>query len=210
MSNLTRRQKQILDFIIKNTYAYGFPPSISEIQEKFSFKSPNAVQDHLAALERKRYISRHPHKSRGIEILIHKNNEQENGNINTVEIPIVGKVAAGSPILAQENLEGTLVVDKSILRNSNNVFALRVQGDSMINAGILDGDFVLVHQQLLANQGEIVVALIEDEVTVKRFYKERDRIKLQPENDRMEPIIVAPADKNIIIIGKVEGVIRKV
>lgn len=210
MSNLTKRQKQILDFIIKNTDTYGFPPSISEIQEKFSFKSPNAVQDHLAALERKRYISRHPHKSRGIEILIHKNNKQENGNINTTEIPIVGRVTAGSPILAQENLEGTLAVDKSIIRNSNNVFALRVQGNSMINAGILDGDFVLVHQQPMANQGEIVVALIEDEATVKRFYKEKNRIKLQPENENMSPIVVDPKDKNISIVGKVEGVIRKV
>lgn len=210
MSELTKRQKQILDFIIKNTGIYGFPPSISEIQENFSFKSPNAVQDHLAALERKKYISRHPHKSRGIEILIHKNNRQENSNINTTEIPIVGRVTAGSPILAQENLEGTLAVDKSIIRNSNNVFALRVQGDSMINAGILDGDFVLVHQQPMANQGEIVVALIEDETTVKRFYKEKNRIKLQPENENMSPIVVDPKDKNISILGKVEGVIRKV
>lgn len=210
MSELTKRQKQILDFIIKNIDTYGFPPSISEIQEKFSFKSPNAVQDHLAALERKRYISRHPHKSRGIEILIHKNNKQENGNINTTEIPIVGRVTAGSPILAQENLKGTLAVDKSIIRNSNNVFALRVQGDSMINAGILDGDFVLVHQQPLANQGEIVVALIEDEATVKRFYKEKNRIKLQPENENMSTIVVDPKDKNISILGKVEGVIRKI
>jgi repressor LexA len=210
MSNLTKRQKQILDFIIKNTDTYGFPPSISEIQEKFSFKSPNAVQDHLAALERKRYISRHPHKSRGIEILIHKNNKQENSNINSTEVPIVGRVTAGSPILAQENLEGTLAVDKSIIRNSNNVFALRVQGDSMINAGILDGDFVLVHQQPMANQGEIVVALIENEATLKRFYKEKNRIKLQPENENMSPIVVDPKDKNISIVGKVEGVIRKV
>lgn len=210
MSKLTKRQKQILDFIIKNIDTYGFPPSISEIQEKFSFKSPNAVQDHLAALERKRYISRHPHKSRGIEILIRKNNKQENVNINTAEIPIVGRVTAGLPILAQENLEGTLTVDKSIIRNSNNVFALRVQGDSMINAGILDGDFVLVRQQALANQGEIVVALIEDEATVKRFYKEKDKIKLQPENENMSPIVVGPGNKNISILGRVEGVIRKV
>mgnify|MGYP001610837745 CR=1 FL=1 len=208
MTNLTKRQKQILDFIIKNIESYGFPPSTSEIQEKFSFKSPNAVQDHLAALKRKGYISRHPHKSRGIELLIHTNSKRENDN--TAEVPIVGRIAAGSPISAQENLEGTLAVDKSIIRNSHNVFALRVKGDSMINAGILNGDFILVHQQPIANQGEIVVALIEDEATVKRFYKEKGRIKLQPENENMSPLFVDPKDKNIQILGKVKGVIRKV
>ena len=210
MTDLTKRQKQILDFIIKSIDSYGFPPSTSEIQKGFSFKSPNAVQDHLVALEKKGCISRHPHKSRGIELLIHTNSRQETGNGNAAEIPIVGQVAAGSPLLAQENLEGTLVVDKSIVKSPDNVFALRVKGDSMINAGILDGDFVLVHQQPIANQGEIVVALIEDEATVKRFYKEKNVIRLQPENENMLPIVVNPKDKNIQILGKVKGVIRKV
>jgi repressor LexA len=209
MSELTKRQKQILDFIIEDIGNHGFPPSVSEIQDRFSFKSPNAVQDHLAALERKRYISRHHHKSRGIEVLIHKS-KQENGNGNATEIPIVGKVAAGLPVLAQENLEGTLVVDKIFVKSPNNVFALRVKGDSMVNAGIFSGDFILVRQQPNANQGEIVVALVEDEATVKRFYKENNQIRLQPENENMPPIIVNPKDKNIRIIGKVEGVIRKI
>lgn len=209
MSELTKRQKQILDFIVESIDNYGFPPSVSEIQDRFSFKSPNAVQDHLSALERKKYISRHPHKSRGIEILVGKS-RRENGNSNTAEIPIVGKVSAGSPILAQENLEGTLTVDKILIKNPNNVFALRVKGDSMVNAGILDGDFVLVRQQPITNQGEIIVALVEDEATVKRFYKENNQIRLQPENENMLPIIVNPRDRRIQIIGKVEGVIRKI
>lgn len=209
MSGLTKRQKQILDFIIKNIESYGFPPSISEIQDKFFFKSPNAVQDHLSALERKKYISRHPYKSRGIEILIGRT-KQENSNGNTAEIPIVGKVSAGSPILAQENLEGALTVDKILIKNPNNVFALRVKGDSMVNAGILNRDYVLVRQQPIANQGEIVVVLVEDEATVKRFYKENNQIRLQPENENMSPIIVNPRDKKVQIIGKVEAVIRKV
>lgn len=209
MLELTERQKQILDFIIESIDNYGFPPSVSEIQDEFSFKSPNAVQDHLSALERKKYISRHSHKSRGIEILIHRA-KQENGNGNTTEVPIVGRVSAGLPILAQENLEGVLTVDKILIKNPNNVFALRVKGDSMVNAGILDGDFVLVQQQPFANQGEIVVALVEDEATVKRFYKENNQIRLQPENENMSPIIVNPKHKKIQLIGKVEGVIRKI
>jgi len=208
-TDLTERQEQILNFILKNIESVGFPPSIPEIQKKFSFKSPNAVQDHLAALERKGYISRHPYKSRGITPLTGIKTKQESGNSNIAEVPIVGRIAAGLPILAQENLEGTLAVDKSIIKNPQDVFALRVKGDSMINAGILDGDIVLVHQQPGANQGEIVVALVDDEATVKRFYKENDKIRLQPENENMPPIIVDPKDKNIQILGKVEGVIRK-
>jgi repressor LexA len=133
-----------------------------------------------------------------------------NDKSNKIEVPIVGKVSAGQPILAEENIDGSLTVDSSLIKNTDKVFALRVKGPSMVNAGILDGDFVLVRQQTIAEQGEMVIALIEDEATVKRFYKDKGKIKLQPENDTMEPIIVDPADKNIMIIGKVEGVIRKV
>ena len=129
---------------------------------------------------------------------------------NKVEVPIVGRVSAGLPILAEENIEGMLTIDGSLTKNPDKVFALRVKGISMINAGILDGDFVLIRQQPIAEQGEMVIALIEDEATVKRFYRDKGKIKLQPENDAMEPIIVDPTDKNIMIIGKVEGVIRKV
>jgi repressor LexA len=136
----------------------------------------------------------------------------EKGNIgnNKIEVPIIGKVSAGQPILAEENIEGSLAVDSSLIKNPDKVFALRVKGTSMINAGILDGDFVLVRHQPIAEQGEMVIAIIEDEATVKRFYKDKGKIKLQPENDKMEPIIVDPTDKTIMIIGKVEGVIRKI
>jgi repressor LexA len=122
----------------------------------------------------------------------------------------VGEISAGRPILAQENIEGTIVIDKSIVKNSNGNFALRVKGDSMINAGILEGDYVIVSQQPDAEQGDIIVALIEDEATIKRFYKEKNRIRLQPENDTMEPIIIKTDENQIRIIGKIKGVIRKI
>ena len=211
-SILTQRQKEILEFIISHIEQYGYPPSIPEIQKNFSFKSPNAVSDHLEALERKGYIARRPHKSRGIEVLI-QSKPEKGGNLNdenVAEVPIVGRISAGTPILAEENLEGTLFVDKTIVRNPKGVFALRVQGESMVNAGILDGDFVLVKQQPVAEQGEIVVALIEDEATVKRFYKHRDKIKLKPENDMMRPIVIDSQDSSVRIIGKVVGVVRRI
>jgi len=206
---LTERQGEILKFIILNKEKFGYPPSIPEIQREFSFKSPNAVQDHLKALERKGYISRHAHKARGIEILVHTASNENNRN-NALQIPIVGEISAGRPILAQENVEGTIVIDKSIIKNSNGNFALRVKGDSMINAGILDGDYVIVSQQPDAEQGDIIVALIEDEATIKRFYKEGNRIRLQPENDTMEPIIIKTDENQVRIIGKIKGVIRKI
>jgi repressor LexA len=205
-SVLTKRQQQIFEFILSSIDKFGYPPSIPEVQEKFSFKSPNAVNDHLNALERKGHISRRPHKSRGIEILNHASLKTDN---NVTEMPIIGRVSAGTPILAEENIEGTIFVDKSLARNSRGMFALRVKGTSMINAGILDGDFVLVRQQPTAEQGEMVVVLVEDEATVKKFYREKNKIRLQPENDTMESIIVDPKESNVRIIGKVEGVIRK-
>ncbi len=206
MKDLTKRQKQIFDFIIKNINKIGFPPSINEIQTKFLFKSPNAVQDHLKLLEKKGYITRHPNKSRGIEILTQTNNI----NKNSVAIPIIGKVTAGMPILAQENFEGTLTVDRNIIKNLNNIFALKVKGDSMINAGILNGDLIVVHQQSSVDQGEITVVLIEDEATVKRFYREDNRIKLKAENESVKPIYIDPKEKSFQILGKVISVIRKV
>lgn len=209
---LTKRQQQIFDFILSNIDKFGYPPTIPEIQHKFSFKSPNAVQDHLEALERKEYIVRRPHKSRGLEIINGKVSKENtiNKDDNITEVPIVGSVSAGIPILAQRNIEGSIFVDKIISKNSKDMFALRIKGTSMVNAGILDGDFVLVHQQSTADQGEIVVALIEDEATVKRFYKDKNKIKLKPENDTMEPIFIDPRKNDVKIIGKVQGVIRKV
>jgi len=209
---LTKRQQQIFNFILSNIDKFGYPPTIPEIQHKFAFKSPNAVQDHLEALERKGYVARRPHKSRGLEILngkISKNNTTITDD-NISEVPIVGSVAAGTPILAQENIEGSLLVDKIISRGNKGIFALRVKGTSMINAGILDGDFVLVHQQPTAEQGEIVVALIEDEATVKRFYKNKNKIELKPENDTMDSIVIDHQEHDVTIIGRVQGVIRKI
>ena len=150
-------------------------------------------------------------KEDAIDKWIEANNVTVNDTVNNkVEVPIVGRVSAGLPIFAEENIEGTLIVDYLLVKNPDKVFALRVRGTSMVNAGILDGDFVLVRQQPIAEQGEMVVVLIEDEATVKRFYKDKDKIKLQPENDTMEPIIVDPKENNIRIIGKIEGVIRKI
>lgn len=150
-------------------------------------------------------------KKDAIDKWIEANNVTVNDTVNNkVEVPIVGRVSAGLPIFAEENIEGTLIVDYLLVKNPDKVFALRVRGTSMVNAGILDGDFVLVRQQPIAEQGEMVVVLIEDEATVKRFYKDKDKIKLQPENDTMEPIIVDSKENNIRIIGKIEGVIRKV
>ena len=206
---LTERQNEILKFIILNKEKFGYPPSIPEIQEKFSFKSPNVVQDHLGALERKGYISRRAHKARSIEVLGHTTSTNNDEN-RAIEVPIVGEISAGRPILAQKNIEGNILVDKSIVTNSDGIFALRVKGDSMINAGILNGDYVIASQQQDAEQGDIVVALIDDEATVKRFYKEKNRIRLQPENDTMEAIIIKPNKNNVRIIGKIKGVIRKI
>jgi len=209
MLPLTDRQSKIFDFILSNITRFGYPLTIPEVQEKFSFKSPNAVQDYLEALERKGYISRRPYKSRGIEILVDKEPRNNNGNNDVTEVPIIGRVSAGSPILAQENIEGTIFVDNSIAGKSKRIFALRVQGTSMINAGILNGDLVLVRQQPTAEQGEMVVVLIGDEATIKRFYKYKNKIKLQPENDSMNPIFIDSNDSEVRIIGKVEGVVRK-
>ncbi|MBU1148185.1 MAG: transcriptional repressor LexA [Candidatus Omnitrophica bacterium] len=208
---LTRRQTQIFDFILSNIDKFGYPPSIPEVQKRFSFKSPNAVQSHFDALERKGYVSRRPHKSRGIEILVHAaQKENNNNNVNT--IPILGNISAGNPILAQENIEGELAVDKSLARNPAGVFALKVKGDSMIEAGILEGDHVVVRQQQSAEEGDIIVVLIEDEATVKKFYKDKssNRVILRPANENMEPIYVDLSDNNFMILGKVTGVIRKI
>ena len=210
-SVLTKRQQQIFEFIISSIDKFGYPPSIPEFQKEFSFKSPNAVQDHLGALERKGYIYRRPHKSRGIEVLVHTV-EKENNNNNITTIPIVGMVAAGAPVFAQEDIKGMLIVDKYLAKNSDGVFALRIEGNSMVNAAILDGDYVIVHQQQNAEEGDIIVALIEDEATVKKFYKDKgsNRVILQPANDNMKPIYVDPSYNKFMIIGKVKGVIRKI
>ncbi len=200
---LTERQQQMLDFIEHVVTTTGFPPSIRQIGEALDISSTNGVRAHLKALEKKGYIQRSLRTSRGIAMLDRFKNTvaavQE-----TVAVPILGRVTAGTPILAVENHDGHLSLDPSLVKGDD-VFALRVEGDSMIEAGILDGDYVLVRPQQSASNGDIVVALLEDdEVTVKRFYREAGGIRLQPENQRLEPIRVP----NVSICGKVTGLIR--
>jgi len=211
---LTTRQQEILDFIINSIESQGFPPTIPEIQEEFSFKSPNGVNDHLEALKRKGYITRYPHKSRGIGIINHKEDSKKNNNPDVCEIPVIGRIAAGEPILAEENMEGTIFVDRAFIKISNGqmdgVFALRIKGDSMKDAGILDGDYVIIRQQAQVNNGEIGAVLIDNEATIKRVFMEKNRIRLQPENESMKPIFVDPKEKQISIIGKVKGVMRRI
>lgn len=201
--SLTERQQQMLDFIEHVVTTTGFPPSIRQIGEALHIRSTNGVRAHLKALEKKGYIHRSLRTSRGIAML-DRVKQTASEAVATVAVPILGRVTAGTPILAVEHQDGHLVLDPSLV-NGDDVFALRVEGDSMIEAGILDGDYVLVQRQESAKNGDIVVALLEDdEVTVKRFFREANGIRLQPENQRFEPLRVP----NVIICGKVTGLIR--
>ena len=200
---LTARQQLILDFIEKIISTTGFPPSIRQIGEALGISSTNGVRAHLQALEKKGYIHRSLRTSRGIAMLDNVQRVVSAATQEAIPVPILGRVTAGAPVLAVENYDGHLSLDPSLVKNDD-VFALRVEGDSMIGAGILDGDYVLVRPQDTASNGDIVVALIEDEVTVKRFYRESDGIRLQPENDRLAPIYVS----DVSICGKVTGLIR--
>jgi len=196
---LSPRQMTILQYIQKTIDTRGYPPSVREIGEAVGLKSSSTVHAHLVKLENKGYIRRDPTKPRAIEIL--------NEDSAVVRIPMVGRVAAGKPILALENIEGTFSLPASFVGTTeDNLFMLTIKGDSMVDAGILDGDYVIVRQQQTAKNGEIVVALLDGEdATVKRFYRDKDSIRLQPENDNYEPI----RRKDVQIIGKVVGVIRK-
>ena len=200
---LTARQQQILDFIEQVISTTGYPPSIRQIGEALDISSTNGVRAHLKALEKKGYIHRSLRTSRGIAMLDQVKRVVSAASQEAIAVPILGRVTAGEPILAVENYDGHLSLDPSLVKNDD-VFALRVEGDSMIEAGILDGDYVLVRPQDTASNGDIVVALLDDEVTVKRFYKEANGIRLQPENARLEPIRVP----DVSICGKVTGLIR--
>ncbi len=199
--DLSQRQTNILEFIKQEIRKKGYPPAVREIGEAVGLLSSSTVHGHLQTLEDKGYIRRDPTKPRAIEILDSSSDILEAKKV--VHIPIVGRVTAGQPILAVENIEGTFPLPVEVVRQDN-VFMLRVQGDSMIGAGILDGDLIIVRQQNEARNGEIVVALIGDEATVKRFFKERTLIRLQPENPSMEPIY----SQDVSILGKVVGVFR--
>jgi len=209
MKELTLRQKKVFEFIQREIRKKGIPPSVREIGSVFGIKSPRGVIRHLEALEKKGFIQRE-RIARGIKILARGIRDSEFGMIrSTLKLPILGRIAAGRPLLAEENVEGTLTLDKSFIP-SGTCFCLKVKGESMIGAGILDGDFVIVRKQSTAENGEIIVALIEDEATVKRFYRERGRIRLEPENPAMEPITISEKEKEISILGKVVGVFRKI
>ena len=217
-NELTARQKEVFEFLKDFLQERGFPPTLREIASHFGLRGPKAPQKTLNILERKGYIRKVPGGSRAIEIigtmlgrrsgLPYRMGFVESATEPTFPIPIVGRVRAGEPILAVENVEGYLNLDRSLV-SSGDVFLLRVQGDSMIDAHIQDGDFALVKPQPNAENGEIVVALIEDEATIKRIFKKRDLIRLEPANPKMEPIIVKKGEKKIIIVGKVVGIFRK-
>lgn len=197
---ISKKQLEILEYIKSQILERGFPPAVREICEAVNLKSTSSVHSHLETLEKNGYIRRDPTKPRAIEILDDSFNLTRREMVN---VPIVGQVAAGEPILAQENIENYFPIPTEFMPN-NQTFLLKVKGESMINAGILDGDMVLVEQAFTASNGDMVVALIEDGATVKTFYKEEGIFRLQPENDSMDPIIVS----EVTILGKVIGVFR--
>ena len=198
---ITKKQTEILEYIKSQIINKGFPPAVREICEAVNLKSTSSVHSHLETLEKNGYIRRDPTKPRAIEILDDQFNLSRREVVN---VPIVGQVAAGQPILAVENIESYFPIPAEYMPNVQ-TFILKVKGESMINAGIYDGDQILVQQQNTARNGDIVVALVEDSATVKTYYKEKDCYRLQPENDTMEPIMVYG---DLKILGKVIGVFR--
>lgn len=197
---ISSKQREILEYIKSEIINRGYPPAVREICEAVNLKSTSSVHSHLETLEKNGYIRRDPTKPRAIEIIDDDFNLARREIIN---VPIIGTVAAGQPLLAVENIDGYFPLLAENLPNED-LFMLRVQGESMINAGIFNGDKILIQKQETAKNGEIVVALVEDSATVKRFYKEEGHFRLQPENDTMEPIIV----DNVSIVGKVIGLFR--
>lgn len=197
---ISKKQQEILEYIKSQILERGFPPAVREICEAVNLKSTSSVHSHLETLEKNGYIRRDPTKPRAIEIL------DDNFNLTRremVNVPIIGQAAAGQPILAEQNIEDYFPIPVERMPNKQ-TFLLKVKGESMINAGILDGDLVLVQEEKTASNGDMVVALIDDGATVKTFYKEEGVIRLQPENDFMDPIIV----QDVSILGKVIGVMR--
>jgi len=202
---LTDRQQSILEFLKLFLQENGYPPTIREIGAHFGIRSPRGVQDHLEALERKGFIRRRRERSRGIELLSFSPGLTDPSNV--VKLPLVGHVAAGEPVFSEENIEEWIEVDASFAAREGN-FLLKVVGESMVEAHILDGDTIVVSPQETAKDGEIVVALVDDEATVKTFYREPGGIRLQPENASMDPIFVPEGDSEVRIIGKVVAVMR--
>ena len=227
MQGLTERQRQILEFITRRIEEQGYPPTIREIGEQMGIKSTNGVNDHLKALERKGFLKREGLKSRALRpVHMPEPDGAAESAVDTnvvsaiipdsgsmVSVPVLGRVAAGQPILADEHPEKTVHVDSFFLggRSGEKIFALRVAGESMIEAGILDGDYIFVRKQLEAKRGDIVVAMIDGEATVKRYEPKGDVIHFVPENSSMEPIVVRKSDfRSTSILGIVVGVYRQV
>jgi repressor LexA len=212
MQGLTKRQEQTLDYIRQSIEQRGYPPTLREIGEYMGIRSTNGVNDHLRALERKGYLRREDMKSRALRVV-----DQTDKSIpvkpmdeNLIDIRVLGRVAAGLPLLAEENVIDTVRIDRMMVRGGKEVFGLRVAGDSMIDAGILNGDYIFVRRQPMADRGEIVVALIGDEATVKHYYPEKDYIRFQPANSQMAPILVRSVDfKPTMLLGVVVGVFRR-
>jgi repressor LexA len=202
MEETTERQRRILEVIRQFTAERGYPPSVREIGERVGLSSSSTIHAHLKTLERRGLISRDPTKPRALRSEVAP--PQGPPVPDTIVMPVIGKVAAGVPITAQENVEGEFVLPASFARGSEN-FMLRVQGDSMVEAAILDGDLIVVRPQRTASNGEIVVAMLDGEATVKRFYREDGRIRLQPENAAMAPIYAT----DVTVVGRVEAVVRK-
>lgn len=198
---ISERQQSIIDFIQETITRRGMPPTMREIGAKFGIRSTNGVNKHLLVLERGGYINRERGKSRGIAVI---------GGLRTADrVPLLGRVAAGVPVLSPENREGDLTIDLSLfaLRSSQQIFALGVRGDSMMDAHILNGDTVLVQEQATAANGDIVVAMVDGDATVKRFFLENGRVRLQPENHTMNPLYFDGGD--LRIVGKVVGLLRR-
>jgi repressor LexA len=218
MVGLTQRQQMVLDFIRQSIVDRGYPPTLREIGARMGIRSTNGVNDHLRALERKGYLTREDMKSRALRPT-HLANQQLGelplepvaNDVDMVEVPILGRVAAGLPLLAEEHVVDTVRIDRTLVKGGREVFGLKVHGDSMIEAGILSGDYIFVKKQLTATRGEIVVALIGDEATVKYYYPEKDHVRFQPANKNMAPIYVRAADfKPTMLLGVVVGVYRRI
>ncbi len=222
MQGLTQRQQQTLEYIRHSINERGYPPTLREIGEHMGIRSTNGVNDHLRALERKGYLRREDMKSRALKLVGESMDSAHSEPVvspveiapanddDLISIPILGRVAAGLPLLAEENLVDTVRVDRMMIRGGRDVFGLRVAGDSMIEAGIFNGDYIFVRKQSTADRGEIVVALIGDEATVKYYFPERDYIRFQPANAQMAPILVRASDfRSTMLLGKVVGVFRR-
>ena len=222
MEPLTHRQQMVLDYIRESITDRGYPPTLREIGARMGIRSTNGVNDHLRALEKKGYLKREDMKSRalrpisgnGVQLSLPtgspSNNVQAHHDEDLVEIPIVGRVAAGQPILAEEAIIDNVKIDRGLVRGGRDVFGLKVQGDSMVEAGILSGDYIFVRKQLTAARGDIVVALIGDEATVKYYHPEKDYVRFQPANKSMAPILVRAVDfKQTMLLGVVIGLYRK-